>query len=368
MSYFGYPVAHEDDAVRAIRAALRILTGIRLVNEGIGKRLHAEIQVRAGIHTGIAVVGEIGPGGEHDRLAVGQTVNLAARIQGFAEVGTTVVSASTAKLAGGHFDLDSLGAQTLRGFSQPIELFRVARATNARTRLEATARHGLTPHVGREVESARLAAIWRDVREGADRVVVVRGEAGIGKSRIVHQFREAILAEPARVIECFCTPFTQSTAFATIVETIERTIVERSDGDTTTVAKFAALTSLLGEYSPRFGAGRSSSRRGSLVASWSRRDLDRGTFLARRRLRTLEILREWMGSVGEHLPVALLIEDAHWADPSTLDLLDPSSLGRAPQSNPPLRNGSSRVPPVVGRARRDNQSSLVSSAAMSRPS
>ena len=139
MSYFGYPVAHEDDAVSATRAALRIVEDIKVVNQGIGKRLQAEIHVRVGFHTGVAVVGEVGHG-ERDRLAVGETVNLAARIQSFAQMDTVVVSASTARLIDGYFELESLQAQTLKGFTRPVELFRVVRFTGARTKFEATAR------------------------------------------------------------------------------------------------------------------------------------------------------------------------------------------------------------------------------------
>ena len=321
MSYFGYPVAHEDDAVRAILSALRIVEGIKLVNEGIGRRLKAEIHVRVGIHTGIAVVGEVGPGGAHDRLAVGQTVNLAARIEAFADVGATVVSASTARLVLGQFDLESLGLHTLRGFSQPIELFRVLRSTDARTKFEATARAGLTPHVGRQQESARLLEIWEEVLNGADRVVVVRGEPGIGKSRIIHQFRHTSLNEAVRVLECFCSPLTQATALAPIIATLDELVIERSGGDTSPPAKLAALRDLLSEYS-RFG----DDALPLMAALLSLPGADDGPIRdwspPRRRTRTLETLREWIGASGERIPMAILVEDVHWADPSTLDLLD----------------------------------------------
>jgi class 3 adenylate cyclase len=321
MSYFGYPIAHEDDAVRAVRASLRILDGIKLVNEGIGKRLGVEIHVRAGIHTGIAVVGEIGPGGAHDRLAVGEAVNLAARIQSFAEMDSIVVSAPTARLIRGHFELHPLDVHILKGFTRPVDLFRVLRPTDARTTLEASALGGLTPHVGRDDESAELASVWRDVRVGADRVVVVRGEAGIGKSRIVHQFRNTVLAEPVRVLECFCSPLTQATALAPIIAMLERVVQERSQSYTPALSKIEALRSLLGDHL-RLGADAL-----PLVATLlSVPGADSGPIEElspiRRGARTLEILREWMASSAERAPLALLVEDAHWADPSTLDLLD----------------------------------------------
>ena len=321
MSYFGYPVAHEDDAVRALRAALSILEGVRLVNQGIGKRLHAETHVRVGLHTGVAVIGDVGPGGAHDRLAVGEAVNLAARIQGFAEVDTVLVSASTAKLVDGHFELQPLGAHTLKGFTRPVDLFRVVGPTGARTKFEAAALGKLTPHVGRERELAELEVAWKQVLEGADRIVVVRGEAGIGKSRIVHRFRHSAIQEGARVLECFCSPLTQGTALAPIIEMLHGQIGERAEGKTTPQAKLEALGSLLGEHS-RFGADALPLIAGLLSIPGAAEGPIQELSPVRRRARTLEILRAWMASSAERLPLALFVEDVHWADPSTLDFLD----------------------------------------------
>lgn len=320
MSYFGYPVAHEDDAVRAVHASLRILDGIKLVNQGIGKRLGVEIHVRAGLHTGIAVVGEIGPGGAHDRLAVGEAVNLAARIQSFAEMDTIVVSASTARLIRGHFELRPLDVHILKGFTRPVDLFQVIRPTEARTTLEASALGGLTPHLGRDIESAQLAAIWREVRVGAGRFVAVRGEAGIGKSRIVHQFRKTALAEPVRVLECFCSPLTQATALAPVVALLERVVQERAQSYTPLLGKLQALQNLLGEHL-RLGADAVPLLATLLSIPGADASPIDDLSPIRRRARTLEILREWLASSAERTPIALLVEDVHWADPSTLDLL-----------------------------------------------
>jgi class 3 adenylate cyclase len=321
LAYFGYPVAHEDDAVRAIRAALQIVDGAKLVNQGIGKRLGAQIRVHSGLHTGMVVVGEVGPGGSHDRLAVGESVNLAARVRSVADEDTVVVSASTANLVRGYFELQSLGSQTLKGFKLPLELFRVVRPTGVRTRLEAAARGGLTPHIGREKELADLAAVWKEVREGADRVVVVRGEAGIGKSRIVHHFRHTVLDASARLLECFCAPLTQATAFAPLIGMLERRIVERADGATTPEAKLAGLRSLLGEHS-RFGADALPLMAELLSLAGADSSPIAGISPVRKRARTLDLLRDWAASSAERVPLALLVEDLHWADPSTLDFLD----------------------------------------------
>jgi class 3 adenylate cyclase/tetratricopeptide (TPR) repeat protein len=321
MSYFGHPIAHEDDAVRAVRAALRIVENIALVNQGIGKRLAAEIQVRVGIHTGLAVVGELGPGGVHDRLASGETVNLAARIQAFAPVDTVLVSASTAGLVEGHFELLPLPVQNLKGFTRPMHLFQVVRATGARTKFEAAARGKLTPQVGREKERAELAEAWKEVRDSGDRVVVVRGEPGIGKSRIVHDFRHARLAEGAHVLECFCSPLTSATALAPIIATLKAVVAERAHGEITAEARLRALGELLGEHS-RFGADALPLMAAALSIAGADESPVEELSPVRRRARTLEILRDWMMSSTERIPLALFVEDLHWADPSTLDLLD----------------------------------------------
>ena len=321
LSYFGYPVAHEDDAVRAVRAALRIQERIKFVNDGIGKRLRSEIHVRAGLHTGVAVVGEVGLSGTHDRFAVGETVNIAARIRSLAASDSVVVSASMAKLVAGYFELESLGEQTLRGFTQPMDLFRVVRPTTARTKLEAAAKGSLTPYVGREKESAELAAAWKQVCEGADCVVVIRGEAGIGKSRIIHHFRNATVDESARVLECVCSPLTQATAFAPIAQMINGEVAERALGDTSPEARLAALRSLLGEHS-RFGPDAVPLMADLLSVPGADDSPLSELSAARKRTRTLELLRQWAALSAERAPLTILVEDAHWADPSTLEFLD----------------------------------------------
>jgi class 3 adenylate cyclase/predicted ATPase len=321
MSYFGYPIAHEDDAVRAIRAALRILEGIEFVNRGIGKRLNAEIHVRMGIHTGVAVVGDIGPGGAHDRLAVGETVNLASRIEAIAGVDTVLVSGSTARLVAGHFELEALSSQTLRGFTRPVELFRVIRPTGARTRFEAAARGTLTPHVGRDRELAELARLWTEVRDGAGRVVVIHGEAGIGKSRIVHQFRLSVIEEGARILEWFCSPLAQAPALSPVIEMLDGRLVERAGGDARPQAKLDALRRMLGAHS-RFEADALPLMASLLSIPGADEAPIRELSPVRRRARTLEVMLAWLASSAERLPVALFVEDVHWADPSTLELLD----------------------------------------------
>jgi class 3 adenylate cyclase/tetratricopeptide (TPR) repeat protein len=321
LCYFGYPTAHEDDPVRSVRAALRIIDELRFVNEGIGKRLNAELHVRVGIHTGRTRVGGVSSGGSHDRLAVGETVNLAARTQALAEVDKILLTGSTARLVEGYFELQKQRPQIFRGLTHSVELFQVVKPTGARTKLEAAARGGLTPYVGRERETAELEAAWRAVRDGGDGVVVIRGEAGIGKSRILERFRRLVLGQGAQVLECFCSPQSEGTALAPIIEFLQARIAELADGRQSPEARLEALSSFLGEHS-QFGADAL-----ALVADLlSIPGADEASIAdqspLRRRVRTLEILRAWLRSAAERVPLVFLMEDAHWADPSTLELLD----------------------------------------------
>jgi class 3 adenylate cyclase/tetratricopeptide (TPR) repeat protein len=321
VAYFGYPIAHEDDAVRSVRAGLRILDDIKLVNQGIGKRLGVELHIRVGVHTGMTVVGEVGPGGGHDRLAVGEAVNLAARIEAAADLDSAFVSGATAKLIGGHFVLDPRGAQTLKGFTKPVDVYRVVGETGARTQFEAVARGPLTPHVGRYREVAELNQAWKEVSAGNDRVVIVRGEAGIGKSRIIHHFRHVALDQGAQTLHCVCSTLTQATALAPVTEMLKVGVLERAGRKDAPEGLLEALASLLSEHA-RVGVDALPLLASLLSIPGADETAIAGLSPVRRRARTLEILREWLAWSAERLPVALFIEDVHWADPSTIDLLD----------------------------------------------
>jgi len=164
--YFGYPLAHEDDAQRAVRAGLGMVEALGQLNTRLAQERGVHLAVRLGCHTGLVVVGEVGSGTRQEQLALGETPNLAARLQGIAAPNTLVVSAATVPLLGGFFTYQSLGTSVLKGLAQPIEVYQVLHESTARSRLEAAGRTGLTPLVGREQEVALLHARWAQVKEG----------------------------------------------------------------------------------------------------------------------------------------------------------------------------------------------------------
>ena len=188
--YFGYPQAHEDDAQRAVRARLGMVEALGQLNTRLEQKQGVRLAVRLGIHTGLVVVGDVGGGTRQEQLALGETSNLAARLQGVAAPNTLVVSATTFQLLGGFFACQPLGTPLLKGLAQPLAVYRVLYESMARSRLEAVGSPGWTPLVGREQEIALLVERWGQVKDGSGQVVLLSGEAGIGKSRLVQVLKE----------------------------------------------------------------------------------------------------------------------------------------------------------------------------------
>jgi class 3 adenylate cyclase len=190
--YFGYPQAHEDDAQRAIHAALGIVDAIGTLHARFEADYGVHVAVRLGIHTGPVVVGEMGSGDHHESLALGETPNIAARLEGLAQQGTVIISDDTRRLVAGAFDYDALGVPNLKGVSASIPIFRVRGLSAAASRFEATTTT-LTPMIGREVEVDLLMRCWEQVREGEGQVVLLNGPPGIGKSRLLQALCERLL-------------------------------------------------------------------------------------------------------------------------------------------------------------------------------
>ena len=206
--YFGYPRAHEDDAQRAVRAGLGIVEAMGQLNTRLTQERGVQLAARLGIHTGLVVVGEVGGGTRQEQLALGETPNLAARLQGIAAPNTLVINATTFQLLGGFFACQPLGMPLLKGQAQPLAVYRVLYESMARSRLEAAGSAGLTPLVGREQEVGLLLERWAQVKDGTGQVVLLSGEAGIGKSCLVQVLKEHVAAEPqAWLTLCQCSPY-----------------------------------------------------------------------------------------------------------------------------------------------------------------
>src|SRR5262249_11704972 len=192
---------------------LGMIEAVAQLNTRLEPERGVQLAVRLGIHTGLVVVGEVGGDTRHEQLALGETPNLAARLQGIAAPNTLVISAATFQLLGGFFACQSFGTSRLKGFAQPLAGYQVLHESTARSRLEAAGSTGLTPLVGREQEVGLLRERWAQVKDGLGQVVLLSGEAGIGKSRLVQVLKDQVAAEPqARLTPCQCSPYYQNTA------------------------------------------------------------------------------------------------------------------------------------------------------------
>lgn len=310
LAYFGYPRAHEDDAEQAVRAGLSLLEVIGGLQTGIDTRL----QIRVGIATGTVVVGDLGEAQE--RSVVGQTPNLAARLQGLAEPNTVVIAADTRHLVGGLFEYHDLGMVAVKGLDQ-VQAWRVLSVSGAESRFDAQHERVLTPLVGRDEELGFLLHRWSRATEGDGSAVLLSGEPGIGKSRIWRALRERLAGERYICLRHYCSPHHQNSALYPIISKIEREagfarvdtvdqkvrkleqLLADSARDSAEIALILDLLSLpTGE---RYRVPELSPKR--------RKELTMGVLLA-----NLE------GSWARH-PLLVIFEDVHWIDPTSLKLL-----------------------------------------------
>src|SRR5262249_26440750 len=215
--YFGYPQAHEDDAERAVRAGLELITGVTALKS------RASLQARVGIATGLVVVGDlIGSGDTQERSVVGETPNLAARLQSLAEPNIVVIAESTRKLLGNLFELEDLGVRELKGIGGPGRAWAALRARAVESRFEALHPSGPPELVGREEESELLLRRWAIAKKGEGQVVLLSGEAGIGKSRLTADLLERLAGEPHMRLRYFCSPQHTDSALYPIIGQMER--------------------------------------------------------------------------------------------------------------------------------------------------
>jgi predicted ATPase/class 3 adenylate cyclase len=318
--YFGWPQAHEDDAPRAVRAGLGMVEAMGQLNARLGQERGVQLAVRLGIHTGLVVVGGVGGGTRQEQLALGETPNVAARLQGIAAPNTLVISAATFQLLGGFFACESLGIHRLKGLAQPLAVYRVLYESMARSRLEAAGGAGLTPLVGREPEVALLRERWAQVKEGLGQVVLLSGEAGIGKSRLVQVLTEQVATEPqAWLTPCQCSPYYQHTALYPWIELLER-LVLRFEREESPQQKLSKLEGFLVQYGlplaeamPLFAALLSLPLRTDYVPLHMSPE--------QQKQKTLHALLTILLRIAAQQPVLFVMEDLHWVDPSTLELL-----------------------------------------------
>ena len=316
--YFGYPQAHEDDAQRAVRTGLGIVEAMATLNSSLGQRPGVRLAVRVGIHTGVVVVGEMGSGGRQEQLALGDTPNITARLQGLAAPDTVVISAVTQRLIQGYFTCHDLESQTLKGVATPLQVYQVVRETEIQQRFDVAAARGLTPLVGREHEVGILRERWAQVQAGRGHIVVLSGEAGIGKSRLVQVVKDEIIGAATLRIEYRCSPYHQHSALYPVITHLERVLALRQDD--TQEDRLGKLEEALRPYTlpltevvPLLAALLAV----PLPASYPPLTLSP----QRQRQKTLEALLAWLLALTERQPVLFVVEDLHWIDPSTLEFL-----------------------------------------------
>ena len=308
---FGWPAAHDDDAERAI------LTALAIAEELDESDPNLPFSVRIGIHTGPVLVGEMGSREKRETMALGETMNLAARLQSCAPPGGVVVSEATLRLVRGVFLAEPLGPQRLDGIAEPVEAHRVLQRSGVRGRLQA-AGDRLTPFVSRDRELEILLGRWRLAEDGDGQALLISGEPGIGKSRLVFELRERLRETPHTWLEARGSSYTQNTAFQPAIALIEQALeIDPGDDDRTRFDKVRSGLELVGLTEPEGAAILA----GLLsIESEETPPLVMSPELARRR--TIEVLARWVLTLAELQPLVLLAEDLHWCDSATIELFE----------------------------------------------
>src|SRR6266478_187004 len=375
--YFGYPRAHEDEAERSVRAGLDIVDAMVELNAAIRRLPAVELAVRIGIATGPVIVGDqIGEGTASETAVVGETPNLAARLQALAQPNQIVVSSATRAMLGDHFDIEDLGASELKGCAEPVPVWRVLSARDVESRFAATRTGSAAPLVGRREEMGLLLRAWDGSCRGRGQVMLIQGEAGVGKSRLLESLREAT-GKGHIWVAIRCSPFHTASAFHPIVEHLKRVFGWQPED--TAPQHLAKLEAGLGGFT-------------TLPLSESVRlfaDLmsvplpeDRYSRLSmtaqQRRDATQDAIVAWLIEVAEGTPVLMAWEDLHWADPTTLETLGmlieqaPTAAMLViatyrPELTPPWPQRSHMTPITLTRLERPEVETMVGHLAGGRP-
>jgi len=314
LTYFGYPMAHEDDAERAVRAGLGVIDAVaRLDVNSVG------LQARVGIATGLVVVGDlIGEGSSQEQSVVGETPNLAARLQALAEPHAVVIAAGTRRLVGDLFEYRDLGAIEVKGIAEPVTAWQVLRASVVASRFEALRGSALAPLVARDEEIDLLLRRWARARAGNGQVVLISGEPGLGKSRITVELAERLHGEPYIRQRCFCSPYRQDSALYPFIDQLGRAAgLTPADPPATKLTKLEALLARAStsEEDVAFLAD-------LLSLPTPGHHLPPNLSSLRKKERTLEALICRLENLARRQPLLMVFEDAQWIDPTSRELLD----------------------------------------------
>ena len=316
--YFGYPQAHEEDAQRAVRAGLDLLDAMGPLNAQLAQDKGVQLAVRIGIHTGLVVVGNIGGGERQEQLALGETPNLAARLEGLAPPNQIVVSASTRRLLGQAFDLEDLGQHAVKGVADPFRVYSILGEHTVESRFEASTVTALTPLVGREEEVGLMLRRWEQAKAGEGQVVLLSGEAGIGKSRSVQTVCERIANETHILMRLQCSPYHTNTALYPITEQLALTAgFARHDAAEQKLDELEAYLEEVGlrvsEVAPLFAA--------ALSIPMGDRYAPLAMSPQQQKEHTIAALADRLLAAAKQQPLLFIAEDLHWSDPTSLELI-----------------------------------------------
>ena len=311
--YFGYPIAFEDAAIRAVRCGLEIVTAISALPTSFGKSL----QLRVGIHTGAVVIGDVGSGDHREQLALGDTPNIAARLQGLAGPNEVVVSESTLRLLNDNFDYEDRGITSLRGVAAPLGIISILSERDVTERFNAQRRRRRSSLAGRQRELKILYDRWARAKNGVHSKLFIHAEPGIGKSRLVQELREHIRSDGGISMTVVCSNLHSDTAFFPFIDLIHRALRVRNDDPTE--LKTARLRETLATL--QFATDDTADILAALLSLPTESGESFENFdPEQRQQRVVETILAWIREVASRTPVLLVIEDLHAADPSSLDL------------------------------------------------
>ena len=318
--YFGYPVAHEDDAQRAVQAGLDLIKALAALKIQLAQGTHLRLTMRLGIHTGFVVVEEQDEGARHETVVFGEPLTMAEQIQELAPSNAVVISAATAHLVQGYFVCQDIGPHRLKGMAEPIRLSRIIEVSEAQSRLDIVATSELTPFVGRDTEIALLLERWAQAKDGSGHVVLLSGEAGIGKSRLVQVMQEHLAEDAYTPLAIRCLPSSQNSALYPVIDAFHRWLRQWRQNDTPK-EKLKKLETALAQYAipldetlPLLAALLSLPHPGDAYPPLQLTP-------QQQREQTLGAIVTVVLALAARQPVLVMVEDLHWVDPSTLELL-----------------------------------------------